>query len=305
MPKGMNLIILAGLILALILNSLFVIDEKEDGIVFQFGEAIRSDLPTGLNFKLPIIQNVKKYDSRLQTLDEEPNRILTVESKYLIVDSFVKYRITNVRTFYDATSGSFINLNNLLGQRTAFELKNQFGRRTVTELVSGERDQLMSDMRENLGNSVSDLGIEIIDFRVKRIDLPPELSNSVYERMRSERNRLAEELRAEGNELSNEIRSTADKEKVIILAEAYKTAEQIRGDGDAKAAAIYAESFSKDPEFYEFTRSMRAYDATFNNKSDVLLIDPKSDFFKYLNKSKGDNLTVYEQYHPDLRLTVG
>ena len=289
MTKGMNLLILAGLILALILNSLFVIDEKEDGIVFQFGEAIKSDLPTGLNFKLPIVQNVKKYDSRLQTLDEEPNRILTVESKYLIVDSFVKYKITDVRTFYDATSGSFVNLNNLLGQRTAFELKNQFGRRTVTELVSGERDQLMTAMRDNLGDSVSDLGIEIIDFRVKRIDLPPELSNSVYERMRSERNRLAEELRAEGNELSNEIRSTADKEKVIILAEAYKTSEQIRGDGDAIAAAIYAESFSGDPEFYEFTRSMKAYDATFNNKSDVLLIDPKSDFFKYLNKSKGDN----------------
>ena len=289
MTKGINLIVLAGLILALILNSIFVIDEKEDGIVFQFGEAIKTDLPTGLNFKLPIIQNVKKYDSRLQTLDEEPNRILTVESKYLIVDSFVKYRITNVRTFYDATSGSFINLNNLLGQRTAFELKNQFGRRTVTELVSGERDQLMNDMRRNLGNSVADLGIEIIDFRVKRIDLPPELSNSVYERMRSERNRLAEELRAEGNELSNEIRSAADKQRVILLAEAYKTSEQIRGEGDAKAAAIYAAAFSKDSEFYEFTRSMRAYDATFNNKSDILVIDPKSDFFKYLNKSKGTN----------------
>ena len=289
MTKGMNLIVLAGLILALILNSIFVIDEKEDGIVFQFGEAIKTDLPTGLNFKLPIIQNVKKYDSRLQTLDEEPNRILTVESKYLIVDSFVKYRITNVRTFYDATSGSFINLNNLLGQRTAFELKNQFGRRTVTELVSGERDQLMNDMRKNLGNSVADLGIEIIDFRVKRIDLPPELSNSVYERMRSERNRLAEELRAEGNELSNEIRSAADKQRVILLAGAYKTSEQIRGEGDAKAAAIYAAAFSKDSEFYEFTRSMRAYGATFNNKSDILVIDPKSDFFKYLNKSKGTN----------------
>jgi len=289
MTKGMNLIVLAGLILALILSSIFVIDEKEDGIVFQFGEAIKTDLPTGLNFKLPIIQNVKKYDSRLQTLDEEPNRILTVESKYLIVDSFVKYRITNVRTFYDATSGSFINLNNLLGQRTAFELKNQFGRRTVTELVSGERDQLMNDMRRNLGNSVADLGIEIIDFRVKRIDLPPELSNSVYERMRSERNRLAEELRAEGNELSNEIRSAADKQRVILLAEAYKTSEQIRGEGDAKAAAIYAAAFSKDSEFYEFTRSMRAYGATFNNKSDILVIDPKSDFFKYLNKSKGTN----------------
>jgi membrane protease subunit HflC len=289
MNKRLNLFILAGLIIALILNSLYVIDEKQDGIVFQFGEVINSDIPTGLNFKLPIIQNVKKYDSRIQTLDEEPNRILTIESKYLIVDSFVKYRITNVRTFYDATSGSFINLNNLLGQRTAFELKNQFGRRTVTELVSGERDQLMSNMRENLGNSVSDLGIEIIDFRVKRIDLPPELSNSVHERMRSERNRLAEELRAEGNELSNEIRSTADKEKVIILAEAYKKAEQIKGDGDARAAAIYAAAFSKDSEFYEFTRSLRGYGATFNNKSDILLIDPKSDFFKYLNKSKGTN----------------
>ena len=289
MNKRLNLFILAGLIIALILNSLFVIDEKQDGIVFQFGEAINTNIPTGLNFKFPIIQNVKKYDSRIQTLDEEPNRILTVESKYLIVDSFVKYRITNVRTFYDATSGSFINLNNLLGQRTAFELKNQFGRRTVTELVSGERDQLMSNMRDNLGNSVSDLGIEIIDFRVKRIDLPPELSNSVHERMRSERNRLAEELRAEGNELSNEIRSTADKQKVIILAEAYKTSEQIRGEGDATAAAIYASSFSKDSEFYEFTRSLRGYGATFNNKSDILLIDPKSDFFKYLNKSKGTN----------------
>jgi len=289
MNKRLNLFILAGLIIALILNSLFVIDEKQDGIVFQFGEVINSDIPTGLNFKFPIIQNVKKYDSRIQTLDEEPNRILTIESKYLIVDSFVKYRITNVRTFYDATSGSFINLNNLLGQRTAFELKNQFGRRTVTELVSGERDQLMSNMRENLGNSVSDLGIEIIDFRVKRIDLPPELSNSVHERMRSERNRLAEELRAEGNELSNEIRSTADKEKVIILAEAYKQAEQIKGDGDARAAAIYAAAFSKDSEFYAFTRSLRGYGATFNNKSDILLIDPKSDFFKYLNKSKGTN----------------
>ncbi len=289
MNKRLNLFILAGLIIALILNSLFVIDEKQDGIVFQFGEAINTNIPTGLNFKLPIIQNVKKYDSRIQTLDEEPNRILTVESKYLIVDSFVKYRITNVRTFYDATSGSFINLNNLLGQRTAFELKNQFGRRTVTELVSGERDQLMSNMRDNLGNSVSDLGIEIIDFRVKRIDLPPELSNSVHERMRSERNRLAEELRAEGNELSNEIRSTADKQQVIILAEAYKTSEEIRGEGDATAAAIYAASFSKDSEFYEFTRSLRGYGATFNNKSDVLLIDPKSDFFKYLNKSKGTN----------------
>ena len=282
-------ILFSLLAIFLLYSSFYIVDERERAIVLQFGETVRENVDVGLHFKIPIIQEVKKFDARLRSLDEDPDRILTVESKYLLVDSFVKYKISDVLLFYKATGGSFNNLNNLLGQRTAFELKNQFGRRTVTELVSGERDQLMSDMRENLGNSVSDLGIEIIDFRVKRIDLPPELSNSVYERMRSERNRLAEELRAEGNELSNEIRSTADKERVIILAEAYKTSEQIRGDGDATAAAIYAESFSKDPEFYEFTRSMKAYDATFNNKSDVLVIDPKSDFFKYLNKSKGNN----------------
>ena len=239
------------------------------------------------HLKLPIIQNVEKFDARLQSLDEEPDRILTIESKYLLVDSFVKYRIVDVLTFYTATSGSFLTLNNLLGQRTEFELKNQFGKRTITELVSGERDEMMKSMTMNLTSSVSDLGVEIIDFRVKRIDLPTELSNSVFERMRTERYRLAEELRAEGKEISDEIKSKAEKEKVIILAEAYKEAEQIRGEGDADAAAIYANSFSKDPEFYEFTRSIKGYTSTFQNKADVLLIDPKSDYFKYLNKSDG------------------
>ena len=213
---------------------------------------------------------------------------MTVESKYLLVDSFVKYKITDVLLFYKATGGSFINLNNLLGQRTEFELKNQFGKRTVTEVVSGERDELMDIMRENLDSSVVDLGIEVIDFRIKRIDLPSELSNSVYERMRTERRRLAEELRSEGKELSREITAIADKDKVVILAEAYKLAEQIRGEGDAQSAAIYANAFSQDPEFYEFTRSIKAYTETFQSKSDVMLIDSDSDFFQYLNKSLGD-----------------
>lgn len=289
MNRSTFLLVFAALIVGIGFNSFYIVNEKENAIVFQFGEAVKSDIPVGFHFKLPIIQEVKKYDARIQTLDEEPDRILTVESKYLLVDSFIKYRISDVLTFYKANNGSFNSLNSLLGQRSEFVLKNNFGKRTVKEVVSGERDELMSIMLNSLNDSVEDLGVEIIDFRVKRIDLPPELSNSVYERMRSERNRLAEELRAEGNELSNEIRSTADKQRVIILAEAYKTSEQIRGEGDATAAAIYAESFSRDPEFYEFTRSMRAYDATFNNKSDILLIDPKSDFFKYLNKSKGNN----------------
>ena len=286
MNRSTTITVLAALILGLIINSVFIVNDKEHAIVFQFGEAINPNVDKGLNFKIPIIQNVKMYDARLQTLDEEPDRILTVESKYLLVDSFVNYKITDVLTFYRANNGSFNSLNSLLAQRTEFELKNQFGKRTVTELVSGERDELMNTMRSGLNDVVSDLGIEIIDFRVKRIDLPSNLSNAVYERMRTERNRLAEELRSEGKEIAREIRAIADKDKVVILAEAYKTAEQIRGEGDAEATGIYANSFSQDPEFYEFTRSMKAYSETFQEKSDVMLIDSDSDFYKYLNQSK-------------------
>ena len=282
-----NSTVLFSLLAVLILfNSFFIVDEREKAIVLQFGETVREDVGVGFHFKVPIIQEVKKFDARLRSLDEDPDRILTNESKYLLVDSFVKYKISNVLLFYKATGGSFNNLNNLLGQRTEFELKNQFGKRSVTEVVSGERDELMRIMRDNLATSVVDLGIEVIDFRVKRIDLPPELSNSVYERMRTERNRLAEELRSEGKEIAREIRAIADKDKVVILAEAYKKAEQLRGEGDAEAAGIYAESFSQDPEFYEFTRSMKAYVETFENKSDVMLIDTDSEFFKYLNDKK-------------------
>ena len=286
MNRSTTITVLAALILGIIINSVFVVNDKEHAIVFQFGEVIRPDVQKGLNFKIPIIQNVKKFDSRLQTLDEEPDRILTVESKYLLVDSFVKYKITDVLKFYQANNGSFNSLNSLLAQRTEFELKNQFGKRTVTELVSGERDELMNTMRSGLNDVVADLGIEIIDFRVKRIDLPSNLSNSVYERMRTQRNRLAEELRSQGKEISREIRAIADKDKVVILAEAYKTAQEIEGDGDAEATGIYARSFSQDPEFYEFTRSMKAYTETFNSKSDVMLIDSDSEYFKYLNQPK-------------------
>ena len=286
MNRSTAMTVLAALILGIILNSVFIVNDKEHAIVFQFGEAIRPNVDKGLNFKVPIIQNVKKFDSRLQTLDEEPDRILTVESKYLLVDSFVKYKITDVLKFYQANNGSFNSLNSLLAQRTEFELKNQFGKRTVTELVSGERDELMDTMRSGLNDVVADLGIEIIDFRVKRIDLPSNLSNSVYERMRTQRNRLAEELRSQGKEISREIRAIADKDKIVILAEADKTAQEIKGDGDAEATGIYANSFSQDPEFYEFTRSIKAYEDIFQDKSDVMLIDSDSDFFKYLNQSK-------------------
>ena len=257
--------VFAALVIGLLFNTFFIVNEKEEAIVFRFGEAVRTDIDVGFHFKFPIIEEVKKYDSRIQTLDEEPDRILTVESKYLLVDSFIKYKISNVLTFYKANNGSFNSLNSLLGQRSEFVLKNNFGKRTVKELVSGERDELMSIMLNSLDESVEDLGIEIIDFRVKRIDLPSNLSNSVYERMRTERNRLAEELRSEGKEISREIRAVADKDKVVILAEAYKKSELLRGEGDAEAARIYAESFSKNPEFYEFTRSLKAYVETFED----------------------------------------
>ena len=286
MNKGTLYLIFGALTFGLLLNSFFIVSEKERAIVFQFGEAVRPDIPVGFHLKIPVIQDVKKYDSRIQTLDEEPDRILTVESKYLLVDSFIKYRITDVLTFYKANNGSFNSLNSLLGQRSEFVLKNNFGKRTVKEVVSGERDELMSIMLSSLNDSVSDLGVEIIDFRVKRIDLPSNLSNSVYERMRTERNRLAEELRSEGKEIAREIRAVADKDKVVILAQAYKQSEELRGEGDAEAAGIYADSFSQDPEFYEFTRSMKAYVETFGNKSDVMLIDSDSEFFKYLNAKK-------------------
>ena len=283
MNKSTLATVLGLLVFALLASSVYIIDEREKGIVLQFGDPVKVDVPVGIHFKVPFIQSVNKYDARLQTLDERPDRVITVNGKYLLVDSFVKYKISDVLTFYKATAGSFNQLNSVLSQRVESVLKNQFSSRTIVEVVAGERDLLMSILLSNLNNSVNDLGVEIIDFRVKRIDLPPEVSSSVYQRMRTERNRLAEQLRSEGKEIAREIRAVADKDKVVILAEAYKKAEQLRGEGDAESTRIYAEAFGQDPEFYEFTRSLKAYVETFENKSDVLLIDSNSEFFKYLN----------------------
>lgn len=284
MNKSTLATVLGLLVFALLASSVYIIDEREKGIVLQFGDPVKVDVPVGIHFKVPFIQSVNKYDARLQTLDERPDRVITVNGKYLLVDSFVKYKISDVLTFYKATAGSFNQLNSVLSQRVESVLKNQFSSRTIVEVVAGERDLLMSILLSNLNNSVDDLGVEIIDFRVKRIDLPPEVSSSVYQRMRTERNRLAEQLRSEGKEIAREIRAVADKDRVVILAEAYKKAEQLRGEGDAESTRIYAEAFGQDPEFYEFTRSLKAYTETFQNKSDVMLIDSESEFFKYLNK---------------------
>jgi len=289
--KKLNIFLTIILILtvAVATQSLYVVNETERAVKLRFGEIVQFDVSPGLHFKWPILNSVRKFDARILTLDAPPQRYLTSEKKALMVDSFVKWRVKDVAKFYTTSGGDEDRLNRLLAQRVDTGLRNEFGVRTVKEVVSGERDQLMTTLSNNLDRvAQSELGVEIIDLRVKKIDLPQEVSESVYNRMRTERERLARELRAEGTEIAVEIRAKADKERTIILADAYKIAEETRGDGDAVATATYAEAYSKDPEFYDFTRSLKAYQATFQNKGDILLINPDSDFFKYLDKSSQD-----------------
>ena len=285
-------IIFSALALLLVIGisqSLYIVSETERAVKLRFGEIVEFDVPPGLHFKLPIVNAVRKFDARILTLDAAPQSYLTSEKKALSVDSFVKWRVSDVAKYFTTTGGDEERLRRLLIQRVDAGLRNEFGSRTVKEVVSGQRDELMDKLSNQLNViAKEELGIEVIDLRVKKIDLPPEVSESVYNRMRTERERLARELRAEGTEIAVEIRAKADKERTIILADAYKIAEETRGDGDAIATATYAEAYSKDPEFYDFTRSLKAYQATFENKGDILLINPDSDFFKYLDKSSQD-----------------
>ena len=290
MKKSSIFISALSLITVIIISqSIFVVSEIERAVKLRFGEIVQFDLEPGLHFKWPIVNSVRYFDSRILTLDAQPQRYLTSEKKALMVDSFIKWRIKDVAKYFTTTGGDEERAKRLLSQRVDTGLRNEFGIRTVKEVVSGERDQLMNSLTSMLDKiAQEELGVEVIDLRVKRIDLPLEVSESVYNRMRTERERLARELRAQGNEVAEKIRATADKDKTIILADAYREAEETRGNGDAKATATYAEAYSKDPEFYDFTRSLKAYQATFQSKGDILLIDPDSDFFKYLNNSEID-----------------
>jgi membrane protease subunit HflC len=285
-------IIMSAIALLLVIGisqSLFVVSETQRAVKLRFGEIVEFDVPPGLHFKLPIVNTVRKFDARILTLDAAPQSYLTSEKKALSVDSFVKWRVSDVAKYFTTTGGDEERLRRLLSQRVDAGLRNEFGTRTVKEVVSGQRDELMDKLASQLNIIAKDeLGIEVIDLRVKKIDLPPEVSDSVYNRMRTERERLAKELRAQGNEVAERIRATADKDKTIILADAYREAEETKGNGDATATSTYASAYSKDPEFYDFTRSLKAYEFTFSNKSDILLINPESDFFKYLDKSKQD-----------------
>ena len=286
---GIGFVIAILALIILLANSLYIVTDKQTAILLRFGEIIDPKIESGLHFKIPILNTVRKFDSRVLTLDAIPQPYFTEEKKRLIVDAFVKWRISDNEQFYVTSSGGQLSaLRTLLTQRVDEGLRNQFGKRTVQDVISGERDELMRVLTADLNKVAnSELGVEVIDVRVKKIELPSEVNDSVYNRMRTERERLAQELRAEGNEIAEEIRANADKERTVILADAYKTAEIIKGEGDAEATSTYAKAFNKDPEFYEFTRSLSAYQSTFENKSDVLLIDPESDFFKYLDSSFG------------------
>ena len=283
-------LVLALIVLALTvlgMNSLFIVTEMQRAVLLEFGKVVQDDIKPGLHVKLPIINEVRKFDGRILTSDAPPERFLTLEKKAVIVDSFAKFKIDNVETYYTATSGDERRAEELLKERINTGLRNEISKRTLYEVVSGERDELMNVLTTNLNEvAQQQLGVSVVDVRVKRIDLPPEVSQSVYDRMNTERDIEAREHRAKGQELAVGIRADADKQQEVLIAEAYSSAEEIRGEGDAKAASIYAGAFQKDKDFYEFYRSMSAYQRTFSNKGDVLLIQPDSEFFKYMNSNQ-------------------
>ena len=280
-------IILVLAAVALASATLYRIHETERGILLQFGNLVEADLKPGLHFKLPIAQEVKKFDARVLTLDSEPETYYTLEKKPLIVDSFVKWKVSEVQKFYERASFEIDRAQRVLQERVNEGLRNQISRRDMHEVVSGERDLLMDELRTDLDKAMREYGVEVVDVRVKKIDLPVEVSTAVYERMNSEREIEARQFRAEGQERALAIRAGADREAVVIEAEAYRESEQIRGDGDARSAQIYANAYNGDPEFYEFYRSINAYTNVFSNKGDLLVLDPNSEFFKFLENGDG------------------
>jgi len=267
--------------------SMFVVDQRQNAIVFRLGEVVSIKKDPGLYFKVPLLDNVRFFDVRILTIDTaEPERFLTSEKKNVLVDLFVKWRITDVRSYYTSVAGDEMRAQTRLLQTINDGLRAEFGNRTVHDVVSGERDKIMELMRNKANEDASKIGVEVLDVRLKRVDLPQEVSESVYRRMEAERKRVANELRSTGSAESEKIRADADKQKEVILAEAYRDAQRIKGEGDAKASAIYAKAYEINPEFYAFYRSLEAYRASFRNKSDVLVLEPNSDFFKYM-KSGG------------------
>ena len=280
--------VLIGVVGALVLASLsmFVVDQRQAVIVLQLGEMVGVKTTPGLYFKIPLIQNVRYFDSRILTFDSvEPERFITAEKKNVMVDSFVKWRIENVKQYYISVGGDEARAKTRLTQTVNSIMREEFGKRTINEVVSGERDKIMNTLRHKADLDARKTGVQVLQVRLKRADSPGELSESVYRRMDAERKRVANELRATGNAEGEKIRADADRQREVTLADAYRDAQKIKGEGDAKASAIYASAFGRNAEFYAFYRSLEAYKQSFKNKSDVMVVDPSSAFFKYLKNS--------------------
>ncbi|MGM0592902.1 MAG: protease modulator HflC [Pseudomonadota bacterium] len=280
-------LILAALVVWLGSMSFFIVDETELAIKFRLGEIVETDYEPGIYFKLPFVNNVRKFDSRILTLDAQPERYLTFEKKNVIVDAFIKWRISDVANYYTTMAGSQRNAGLRLSQVIKNGLRDEFGKRTIQEAISGERSEIMNVITAQIEEQATQFGIEVVDVRIKRIELPSEVSGSVYRRMEAERSRVAKELRSQGAEAAERIRAEADRQRTVILAEAYRDSERLRGEGDARAADIYAKAFGQDEEFYELYRSLNAYQNVFSNEEDVLVLDPTSEFFKYFKDAAG------------------
>lgn len=288
MSPRMNLLgAIGATILVILAMSIFTVDQRQYAIVFQLGEVKQVITEPGLNFKIPMIQNVRFFEKRIITLDNsEPERFITSEKKNVLVDSYIKWRIIDPKLYYVSVMGDESRAKTRLNQTVNAGLREEFGKRTVHDVVSGERDKIMEQMREKADLDARKIGVQIVDVRLKRVELPTEVSEAVYRRMEAERKRVANELRSEGSAEAEKIRADADRQREVIIAEAYSGAQKIKGEGDAKATAIYGQAFGANPEFYAFYRSLEAYRGSFRNKSDVLVVEPNSEFFKYM-KSTG------------------
>ncbi|MCU0933459.1 MAG: protease modulator HflC [Thiobacillaceae bacterium] len=276
------------LVLLVAALSIFTVDQRQAALVFQLGEVVSIKREPGLYFKLPVVQNVRYFDTRILTLDSaEAERFITSEKKNVLVDYWIKWRIDDVRLFYVSFAGDEIRAENRLQQTINDGMRAEFGKRTVHDVVSGQRDDVMENLRKSADGDARRFGVEVMDVRIKRIDLPSEVSESVYRRMEAERKRVANELRSTGTAEAEKIRADADKQREVIIAEAYREAQKIKGEGDGRAAGIYSAAYSKNPEFYAFYRSMEAYKASFGSKSDIMVLQPNSEFFRYMRSRGG------------------
>lgn len=278
-------LVVALLLLAL---SVYTVDQRQAAMVFRLGEIVRINKEPGLYLKVPVVENVRYFDTRVLTLDAvDPERFITSEKKNVLVDYFVKWRVFDVEKFYVSFSGDERRAANRLAQTVNDGMRAEFGQRTVHDVVSGERDDVMDSLRQKADADARRYGVQVLDVRIKRVDLPSEVSESVYRRMDAERKRVANELRSTGSAEAEKIRADADKQREIIVAEAYRDAQRIKGEGDGKASAIYGAAYGQNPEFYAFYRSMESYRNSFRNKTDLMVVQPNSEFFRYMKSSKG------------------